>query len=201
MLKKYVSFLCYSTLFFFGSSIVYAQTVNVTSLSAQDFLVNIANQVPQLMKMATALAYVIGMYLIIYGILKLKHFGEQRTMMSSEHGLAGPLIMMTIGAVLLYLPTSVQVGMSTFWSAPNPYGYVQQTDQWGEFLSVCFSIIQFVGVLAFIKGMVILSHLGSSHGSQGSLSRGLTHIIGGILCINIYMTVHTILNTLGVQFT
>ncbi|RDI48618.1 hypothetical protein [Aquicella lusitana] len=181
----------------------YAQDEQISSLvpatvSAQTMLENIAEQIPQLMQMITAIAYVMGMYFMFLGILHLKRFGEQRTMMSQEHSLKGPLIYLTVGALLLYLPTTVWVGMSTFWTNPNPYGYEEYTDQWAEFLNVCFLIIQFVGTIAFIKGLVIMTHLGG-HGQPGQFSRGLTHIIGGVLCINIYETVQVILVTLGLQ--
>lgn len=167
------------------------------AVNAETMLINLNEQMPQLMKLATAISYILGMYFIIAGIIKFKHVGESRTMMSQEHSIAGPLIMLAVGAFLLYFPTTVEVGMSTFWSSPNPYGYEKYTNQWNEFLNVCFSIIQLVGVIAFIRGLVILSHLSGSHGQQGTFGRGLTHVIGGIFCINIYQTVQTILATFG----
>ena len=173
---------------------------DLTDLSAETILVNLAQQVPDLMRLVTAIAYVLGMTFIIRGVIKLKHLGESRTMMSHEHSISGPLVYLFIGAALLYLPTSVQVGMSTFWTNPNPYGYLQQQDQWNDFLNVCFVIIQLIGTIAFIRGLVILSQLGGgSSASPGTLSKGMTHIIGGILCINIYQFVQLILNTLGLQ--
>lgn len=176
----------------------YAQQVSISSLSAEDMLVNIAQQIPNLMKLVTAIAYVLGMYFIFHAVIKFKHFGESRTMMSQEQSMVPPIVYLTVGAMLLYLPTAVQVGLSTFWTLPNPYGYLQASDQWGEFINVCYLIIQFVGVVAFIRGLVILSHVGSSHG-QPYFAKGLTHIIGGIFCINIFGTVQMILNTLGIQ--
>lgn len=171
---------------------------NPSTISAQTMLENIATQVPTIMQMVTALAYVLGMYFIFSGIMKLKHVGESRTMMSREHHLAIPLTYLAVGALLIYLPTSVQIGMSTFWTNPNPYGYLQEQDQWSDFLNDCFLIVQLIGTIAFIRGLVILGHVGE-HGQQGQFSRGLTHIIGGIFCINIYQFVQVILLTLGIQ--
>lgn len=177
---------------------VYAASGINTSVSAESMLVNFAQSVPNLMRMITAIAYVLGMYFIIAGILKLKQFGESRTMMSQEHSIKGPLILIVVGALLLYIPTSVQMGLSTFWTNPNPYGYLQQQDQWTDFLNTVFLVVQLVGVIAFIRGLVILSHL-SGHGQPGTFGKGLTHIIGGLFCINIYTFVQTILITLGIQ--
>ena len=174
----------------------YAQDVSYSS--ASDMLSRIAQQIPNVMRLVTAFAYVVGMILIFRGIIELKHAGESRTMMSQDRSLRGPVILIGVGVMLLYLPTSVQVGMSTFWSNPNPYGYVQETDQWGSFLNDAFLIVQLFGTIAFIRGLLILSHL-HERSQPGTLAKGMTHIIGGILCINIYQFVQVVLFTLGIQ--
>jgi intracellular multiplication protein IcmC len=170
----------------------------ISTLSAADMIKRISEQIPSLMQMVTALAYVMGMYFIFYGVLKLKQYGEQRSMMTQEHQLKGPLTFIIVGAFLLYLPTSVQVGLSTFWTDPNPYGYVQNDDEWQQFFNACFLIVQLVGTIAFIRGLVLLSQLGG-HAQPGTFARGITHIVGGVFCINIYEFVQVIFNTLGIQ--
>jgi len=169
----------------------------VSSLSPQTILANIQNAVPNLMRLVTAVAYVIGIFMVLSGIVQLKHAGEMRTQMSHEHHLTKPLLMISIGALLIYLPTSVQIGMSTFWTNPNPYGYITQSDQWQQAINVCFAVIQLIGVVAFIRGLILLSHVGGGH--QGSFGKGITHVIGGIFCINIYQLMQVIFATLGIQ--
>lgn len=171
----------------------------VSSLSPETMLANIQNAVPNLMRMITAFAFVVGFLFVIQGIIKLKHVGEMRTQMSHEHHLTGPLLLIVIGSLLIYLPSSVQVGMSTFWSNPNPYGYVSQQDQWSQVINVCYVVIQFIGVLAFIRGLIMLSHVGGHGGQQDSFKRGITHVIGGIFCINIYQFIQVILATVGIN--
>jgi intracellular multiplication protein IcmC len=168
-------------------------------LSASDVIAKIVTQIPNLMRLITAIAYVTGMYFVFHGILLLKQYGEQRTQMSGQHHLKGPMIFIVIGTCLLYLPSSVQVGMSTFWTQPNPYGYMQQQDQWSKLFSNIFMVIQLFGVLAFIRGLILLSHLGGHGGQPGTFAKGMTHIIGGILCINMYQFVQVVMVTLGIQ--
>jgi intracellular multiplication protein IcmC len=151
------------------------------------------------MSLVTAIAYVLGMYFIFTAIVKFKHFGESRTMMSSEHSIMTPIIMLAVGTALLYLPSSVQVGMSTFWTNPNPYAYVEQQDQWSQFINGCFIVIQLIGTIAFIRGLVLLSHVGGHQSSQGNFGKGLTQVIAGVFCINIYQFVQVILATIGIQ--
>jgi intracellular multiplication protein IcmC len=179
---------------------VYAADTKVSGLSAMDMLINISKQVPQLMRLITAIAYVLGMYFIINGIISLKHLGESRTMMSQEHSLTGPLVYIMVGSLLLYLPSSVQLGMNTFWTSPCPYCYAVSGDQWTQFLSICYTVVQLFGVVAFIRGLVTLTHLGGrGGGAPDTLAKGLTYIIAGIFCINIYQFVQVILFTLGVK--
>ncbi len=193
--------LCSFAVFAADDTSTSSSTTTVTSLSAQDMITNIATQIPSLMRFVTALAYVMGMYMIFYGIMKLKQFGESRTMMSQSHELKGPIILLVVGALLLYLPTSVQVGLSTFWTEPNPYGYLENTDEWAGFINNCFLVIQLFGTIAFIRGLLILSRLGGHGGQPDTLGRAMTHIIGGIFCINIYEFIQVILFTLGIQIS
>ena len=183
-----------------------AYAVDVNSLNAQSIINNITTQIPILMQLITAIAYVAGMYFVFMGVMKLKQYGEQRTMMSGEHHLKGPLIYLIVGAMLLYLPTSVQVGLSSFWTDPSPYSYqdiIADQSQWMQFIGNCFLIIQLVGTIAFIRGLMLLSHLGKQHGGgqPGTFAKGLTHIIAGIFCINIYQFVQVMTVTLfGTSF-
>tara|TARA_R110000868_G_scaffold361647_3_gene623667 strand:- start:902 stop:1501 length:600 start_codon:yes stop_codon:yes gene_type:complete len=175
-------------------------TSSVSSVSAEDMVTRVAGQIPALMKLVTAIAYVLGIYFIYHSLMKFKEFGEQRTMMSSQHHMKEPMTYMIIGAMLLYLPTTIQAGMSTFWSDPNPYGYAQEQDQWSQFIGNAILVVQLFGTIAFIRGLVILSHTGSQQGGgQGALGKGVTHVVGGLFCVNIYQFVQAILWTLGIQ--
>lgn len=193
---------CFLSAFVF-INLAYAQdpiiTGSTTNVSAQTMLYNISQQIPNLMRLATAIAYVLGMFMMVRGIMILKHAGEMRMQMSHEHSIIKPIIYLVVGAMLTYLPSAVQVGLSTFWNDPNPYGYLNDQNEWFEFINVIFVIVQLVGVIAFIRGLNILSHLGGHGGHQGTFAKGLTHIIGGVLCINIYQFVQVIMVTLGLQ--
>lgn len=170
----------------------------VATPDAASMLSNLADTVPQFMKLVTAMAYVTGMFLIIRGLIGLKQYGESRTMMSSQQDLKGPLILMAVGTALLYLPTSVTAGLTTFWTDPNPYGYEDHSsDQWATLIQNCFLVVQLIGTIAFIRGLLILTQLGG-HAQPGTLSKGVTHIIAGALCINLYDFINAINNTLGI---
>jgi len=171
-----------------------AMEVNIATLMA-----NLSSTVPQLMQLVTALAYVLGMSFVIKSILEFKKYGDQKTQMSNTAELKGPLIFLLVGGALLYLPSAVHVGMSTFWSNPSPYGYVNESnDAWGDMINDIFGIIQLIGTIAFIKGLVVLTQMGGHHGSQpGTFGKAMAHIIGGVFCININQFVQVVLGTLA----
>jgi intracellular multiplication protein IcmC len=170
----------------------------LAQLTPQAILVNISKAIPNLMRLVTALAYVMGMLFIIRGLLKLKHVGEMRSMMSHEHHLGVPITYFFIGGMLLYIPSAVNVGLSTFWTDPAPYAYVEKEGQWVQLMNVFWLIIQLIGTIAFIRGLLILSRSGGGH-HQGGMSKALTHIIGGLFCINIYQFIQVVMATIGIE--
>lgn len=174
----------------------HVSVVNAADLSVGAMLSNFAQTVPQLMQLITAFAYVMGMFMIFKGLLGLKQYGEARTMMSQQHELKGPLVCMAVGTALLYLPTSIQVGFNTFWSEPNPYGYVNQAqDQWSEIIQDGYLVMQLIGTVAFIRGLILFTHMGS-HGQPGTFGKAMMHIIAGIMLINLYGFITVLQNTL-----
>jgi intracellular multiplication protein IcmC len=172
---------------------------SVSGLDAQSMLERIVGQVPNLMRMITAIAYVLGIYFMVFSLLKFKEFGEQRTMMSSQHHLKEPLIYMSVGVFLVFLPSAVQTGLSTFWTDPSPYAYLDNTDPYSQIWNNALIVVQLFGTIAFIRGLVMLSHLGKGGHGQASAGKAMTHIVGGIMCINIYQFIQMVFATLGVS--
>lgn len=162
-----------------------------------NMLLNFTETVPNLMRLVTSFAYVMGFFFVIRGVLELKAFGESRSMMSQEHSLMKPLVTIAVGSLLIYLPSSVQSGLSTFWTAPNPYGYLTDSENsWSDLVGSVFMVVQLVGVIAFIRGLIILTRV-TGHG-QETFGKALAHIIAGVLCINMYQFLQAVFSTLGI---
>lgn len=171
----------------------YAAEPNVATM-----LMNFSNTIPQFMRLVTATAYVLGFLFMVKGVMGLKEYGESRTQMSSQHSLKGPLILMAVGTVFLYLPSSVQSGISTFWDYSNPLAYEPTTDdQWSVLIGDCYLIIQLIGTIAFVRGMVIFTHMSGQGAQPGTFAKAISHIIAGILCINLSAFLDAVNNTLG----
>lgn len=184
--------------FLFVNAAYSGATNTYQELSVITIIENIAEAVPSLMFFTTALSYVLGFWSVYSGLLQLKKAAEGRTMMSGDAKMSGPLLYIFVGAALIYLPSSVQSGMSTFWVNPNPYAYdTGGTDAWSIFVSACFNIIQLIGVIAFIRGLIILSHLGGQGGHQATFGRAMAHIVGGIFLIDMYDFLVAVFTTFG----
>jgi intracellular multiplication protein IcmC len=56
--------------------------------------------------------------------------------------------------------------------------------------------MQVIGVVAFIRGLLILKELGGGR-SQATMGKALSHLIGGILCINLYNAIQVLETTVG----
>lgn len=181
------------------SALFYCSTAEAVSIpNLATMLTNFANSVPNLMRLVTAAAYVLGMFFVIASIMGMKHFGELRTMMTQEHGVSGPLVEFFVGVALLYLPSTIRSGLSTFWVTTNPYAYLTSTtDQYTTFINACYSIMQLIGIIAFIRGLIILKHVGGGRAQQESLGKAAGHLIGGVLCINLYNTIQLLEYTVG----
>ncbi|MHB1946484.1 MAG: hypothetical protein ACYCQI_00030 [Gammaproteobacteria bacterium] len=188
-------FLAFPIAIFFYSGSAYAIGIDVSTM-----IQNLGTSIPSLMQLVTAIAYVLGMFFIIKGVFGLKEYGENRAHRGGEHGLKGPVIMILVGAALLYLPSSVQVGLSTFWSEPNPYAYQTDAtdDSWAALLNSVYLILQLIGTISFIRGLIILANMGHGGHQQGGFAKALSHMIGGILLINIYQFLQVIFNTLAI---
>ena len=183
------------------SSFIFSSEVFADAPDVATMLVNFSEAVPNLMRLVTALAYVMGFYFVVKGVMELKHFGESRSMMSQEHSLGRPLTLLVVGTLLIYLPASVKTGLSTFWITPNPYAYLPSSSDesnWTDLTGAAFMVIQLVGTIAFIRGVLMLRHT-TGHGQPDTFAKAMAHIIAGILCINLYQFLQAVFETLGIS--
>lgn len=169
---------------------------DASTLNIQQMIVNLAKTMPSLLRMFSAFAYILGLALVFKGVYKLKEYGEMRTAMSSQTNLWGAIITLTVGSLLIYFVSAYQIGLQTLFGYSSPLAYTEDSSSTDELVSAVVLIVQVVGVIAFIRGMVLLNGMGG-HGSQpGTLGKGMTFVIGGLLAINIYGTWEMIVNTL-----
>ena len=145
--------------------------MNIPTLT--DMVTNLANQMPALMRMLTAFSYVIGLFMMFTGVYGLKQYGDLRTMTSSNTDIRTPIVKLAIGAAFLYFPSFISVGMETLFATAGPLAYSggggDQTQE--MIISAVIKIMQVVGVIAVLRGLMFLSKAGSQ-GQPGMMGRG-----------------------------
>jgi len=191
--KKFLYFIALSLLLTGCGSVPDAASLNI-----QQMIVNLSSVMPSLLAMFTAGAYVLGFILVLKGIYKLKEYGEMRTSMSSQTNLWAALITLFVGSMLVFFVSAYQIGLTTLFGDAwqDTLSYPEGTSSTDILVSSIVTIMQVIGVIAFIRGLLLLNSAGGHNAQPGSIGKGLTFIVGGLLAINLYGTWEMLINTL-----
>lgn len=180
---------------------------------------NLRELVIPLTQLMLTLSFVIGISLIWRGISMLKKFG------SAQQGaeVAGPMVYLFVGAILIWIPSSSNILADSLFGGTGGYGgnnlfssgrfdysrlgagskligYAGGSSlnaQWSAIADTLVLYVQFIGLIAFIRGWLIVSKSGMPGQQPGSISKGITHIVGGVICINFIQFVKLVQVTLG----
>lgn len=169
-----------------------------------DWIKHLAGSLDQVYTMVTGAAYLIGVAFAFKALYSLKVYGEMRTMMSSNASMKEPLTYMLVGAVFIYLPTGVDIFLNTTFGDHNILAYSQLDNAFSLTESnggwALLKLLQTIGVIAFVRGWVLIARASSQGQQPGGFGKGITHVFGGILMMNIVRTLNILYNTLGLSF-
>lgn len=175
-------------------------------VSQADVLINLASSLVPVQRLITGTAYLIGIFFALKAFYTLKTFGEQRSMMSQQSNIKEPILYLIVSAGLIYLPTSFQIFMNTTFGYNSILAYAAVNSGSSTIVSwfgasnpagaALTLMIQTIGLVAFIRGWILLANSAAHGQPPGGTGKGLTHIIGGILAMNIVGTLQIIDNTL-----
>ena len=175
----------------------------VTIPNIADMLANIDSQLPALWEFITALAYVSGFFMMFKGVYHLKQYGDPHSQMSGGKDLRPAIVTFIIGAILIYFPSMLQVGVTTLFGQNGMMAYPTSSpiDQsFSELGQTIVYIVQFVGAVAFLRGIMYMHKIGSGQAQQGTFGKSVTHLVGGTLCLNVVGTANVIASTLGISW-
>ncbi|KTD75549.1 hypothetical protein [Legionella waltersii] len=175
-------------------------------IAQANILTNVANNLIPVQRLITGSAYLIGCAFLFKAIYSLKIYGEARTMMSSNTSIKEPVIYLMVGALLIYFPSAVNMIMMTSFGTTNilQYAPVNSSNQTinslfgsGSMVGAPLTmIIRVIGLVAFVRGWVLIARSASQGQPPGGTGKGLVHVFGGILAINIVGTLNMINTTL-----
>ncbi|NCT56280.1 MAG: type IV secretion protein IcmC [Legionella sp.] len=170
--------------------------------SQTSVLINIAKSLLPVQQLITGAAYVVGIAFALKALYSLKIYGEAKTMQSSSTSIKEPLFNMMIAGFLIFFPTGFELMMNTTFGYSNVLAYSDSSltqsffggnSQLGHAVVIIF---QTIGLYAFTRGWVLISRAAGQGQQPGGTGKGLMHIVGGILAVNIVGTVEVIKNTL-----
>lgn len=192
----------------------------LTELDVQDMLENAADLLNPLMGMLLAISFIMGVVMLLRGLMMLRAFSMPLTQATRPGEIAGPLVYMFVGAVLIYIPTTSDILTTTIFGAGSDSIFTSQgaakleqmgkaSDQllqysgggsveshWATMLDTIVLYMQFIGFLAFMRGWLLIAHAGQPGVQPGTISKGMVHIVGGILAINFLPLVNALVNTI-----
>ena len=189
------------TLFFILAvfvTIAYADTTSFSSL-----FTNLNDSLDEVWQMLIAICYLTGFALTLGAIYKLKKFGERTAFMHNSKGLIAPSAAFFIGINLMFAPAYLKVWNATLFG----YSDVQSTlaweqenagIDWADALAPMIGTIQVIGLIAFLRGWLLVTKSTAEQPQPGAVSKGFIHIVGGVLAINITGTLDIISNTFGI---
>jgi intracellular multiplication protein IcmC len=161
-----------------------------------------------LVQLIVAVSYITGLSLVVRGLMMYKVFATQTLSSAHKGEFAGPLVHIVVGAILIYFPSTLNTTLNTLFvgvdqnslsTASQMIGYqsLQNDAQWTQIADVVVKYVKLVGLIAFVRGWVILSKMGHAGSQPGSIAKGIIHIVGGVLLINIVDTFRILAVTFG----
>lgn len=176
-----------------------------SSFSLDAAIANLSGAFDNIQMLVVAISYVIGAFFVVKGVMMFKVLATQTLSSAQKGDVAGPLVHILIGAVLIYLPSTVTTSLVTIFdtsttsAASELIGYqsLSGVEQWQAISVVVIQYTKLIGLIAFIRGWVILSKMAGAGNQPGSVGKGMIHVIGGILLINIVDTFNLLAQTLG----
>lgn len=137
---------------------------------------------------------VLGIGMVFAGLHKAKKHGEMRAG-GQAGGVASFIALLVCGSVLLSLPSILRAFLMGFWNTDSPLMYSHDFSI-SDMMAPVIMFVRILGVIAFIRGVLLLSKHGEQH-QQGHYSRALLHLLGGIMCVNVIASAELLQQVMG----
>lgn len=175
--------------------VAYAASPNIG-----DMMQNLKRDLPHLVRFIAAVSYIAGFWLVFSGLHELKVYGQARTMMPLNVNISGPLVRLIIGTFMVFFPGFINVSIYTLWNYGVQGVLLYPTDTkagWEDVVEGVVALVRVIGYIAFVRGLILITRASRQGVPPGMMSKAITHIIGGILAVNIVGTVDAIKGTFG----
>lgn len=155
--------------------------------------------------LVSVVATVLGVFLILRGLMKAAKYGNDPRTHSITHILAN----LIIGCILISTSQGVDMLMTSLfgdssikefsdlkWAGLDDLG---NSAQFKAAVQAALTFFQLVGLISFVRGWNVIRNAVEGQG-QATFAQGMTHVIGGILAMNIYLFMQIFDTTFGTKF-
>lgn len=148
------------------------------------------------------ICWIAGVFFVLKGLYMLKKMGYKTAFMGGGAGLTGPAFVVIIGVILINTPGFIKIMLMTLFATSDIQNTVawetrQGTDTWYSAITPMIGLIQVIGLVAFLRGWILLVKANKENAQPGNMSKGFLHIIAGVMAVNITGTIDMINQTLG----
>lgn len=161
-----------------------------------EMAINFSNSYAGIWKFMTGLVFVIGITLVCASI-----FGWVKVMEGKERvSLKAPASMFFIGILLIQAKDTIKMVEDSFGMQANNLltaagGAGSGVAGWSAgAIAAVLGFVQILGFIAFARGWLILHKYNTGEARDG-LGRSATHIVGGVMALNIKWTVGMLAST------
>lgn len=200
--KKIITSLISSSLIFYAAATYAAVTPPGKFVDLAKMMTALVDNLHAVIQLIVATSYVMGIWFILSAVNELRIYGQIRTMMPVDIGFTGPLARLLAGIALLFFPGIIDISIYSLWNYGSSQASLLRfettgTSEWDKIFDGIRIIVQTFGYVAIIRGFTLLSRAGRKTAQPGSFGKGMMHIAGGILAVNIVATVKVIQYSLG----
>jgi hypothetical protein len=153
---------------------------------------------PSLQSLTVSICFVIGLVCAYNSLRGYAAVGDKSLAPAgwSSAGWKGPTFLLVVAICFLSLSSVISAflvsifGQSETYAASEVFAYAPEllepiNNEMGRRVVISVvQIIQFIGLVAFTRGIYI-ANLSALNPHQGFFSKGLTHMIGGVLAMNL----------------
>ena len=180
-------------------------TTGGSAPNLQQMLRSIESLFPSLWAMVTAFCMIAGIALFTKALFDFHMIAKMSgSMMGSQSDPKPTMFMMGLAGLLMLIPYLFNGLTTTLFgtgAGAGLLGYqpIASSGQLNLGMNDIVNLVRFVGLVAFVRGMMILTHYGSRNGQpqKGDFQKAMTHIIGGLLGVNILATTAVVMAALG----
>lgn len=150
------------------------------------------------------LFWCVGCWLAFIAIVNYKNAAD------GKNGIAKPIVQTIISALMVAISRFIPILSETLNNKAaefSPQSLLSDIPQDALGLNLAFTsvllFVQMLGTIAIFRGMLMLWEATNKGAGSGLIGKSWTHIIGGVLAVNIQLTISTVASTFypGIDLT